>query len=165
MRLVVLGAGGFGRTIKDIAEQMCKYSDIVMLDDDGEVEPLCDFKKYIDDRTFFYPALGNNQLRYSWMQKLKEANAEVVSIIHESAYISPTAKIGKGVAILPKAIINTNVILSDANIINIGAIIDHDNFLGKGVHIAPGAIVKGDNVIPDFTKIESGTVIENNITV
>ncbi len=101
-------------------------------------------------------------MRYSWIQKLKEANAEVVSIIHESAYISPTSKIGKGVAILPKAIINTNVILSDANIINIGAIIDHDNFLGKGVHIAPGAIVKGDNVIPDFTKIESGTVIENS---
>ncbi len=53
MRLVILGAGGFGRTIKDIAEQMCKYSDIVMLDDNGEVEPLCDFKKYIDDQTFF----------------------------------------------------------------------------------------------------------------
>lgn len=163
MKLVILGAGGYGHTIKDIAEQSGKYSKIIILDDsmgEGISGALNDYSEYIGDDSEFYPAFGNNEFRCSWLHKLEEAGAKVATVIHESAYISPTVSIGKGVAVLPRAIVNTGVKVGDACIVNIGAIVDHDTVLEQGVHVAPGAIVKGSNVIPFFTKVESGAVIE-----
>lgn len=168
MKLIILGAGGYGRTIKDIAEQSGKYSEIIILDDsmgEGVSGALDDFTEYIGDDSGFYPAFGNNEFRCSWLNRLEEAGAKVATIIHESAYISPTVSIGKGVAILPRAIVNTGVTVGDACIVNIGAIVDHDTALETGVHVAPGAIVKGGNNIPSFTKVESGTVVETSVSV
>ncbi len=164
MRLIILGAGGFGHTIKDICEQSGIYTDIILLDDDlsakdtsGKLETFTD---YIDDNTEFYPAIGDNQKRYYWILKLDEAGAKITTIKHASAYISPTATIGKGSAILPNSTVGTNVAMGYGCIVNLGSIIDHDTFLGNAVHVAPGAVVKGENLISAFTKVDSGTVIE-----
>ena len=164
MRLVILGAGGYGRTIMDVASQSGKYSEIFFLDDKAErkdvIGRLRDFTKFEGDDTEFYPAIGNNSVRCEWIERLSDAGARVASIVHTSAYVSPTVKIGIGVAVLPGAIVGTNSVIGDGTIINCGAIVDHDVVLGKGVHVAPGAIVKGENVIEDMSKVESGTVIE-----
>jgi UDP-N-acetylbacillosamine N-acetyltransferase len=63
VRLVILGAGGYGRTIMDIASQSGKYREIFFLDDKAErkdvIVRLCDFTKFKGDDTEFYPAIGN----------------------------------------------------------------------------------------------------------
>lgn len=164
MDLIILGAGGYGKTIADVASQLSIYERIMFLDDNSTennvIGKLCDYKKYISSDIEFYPALGNNELRYKWFIELADNNANIATIIHPTSYISPSAVIGKGCAILPHAIINTNSVLCYACIVNIGAIVDHDNVLGVGVHVAPGAIIKGENVLPAFEKIESGSVIQ-----
>ncbi len=35
MKLIILGAGGYGRTVADIARQSKRYSDILFLDDNS----------------------------------------------------------------------------------------------------------------------------------
>lgn len=164
MRLVILGMGGYGRTIADVASQTGKYDEILFLDDnshDARVRGRCsEFVDYMDGNTEFYPAIGDNNKRYQWILELDSENASIATIIHPSAYVSPLAVIGKGTAILPMAVVNTNVIICYGAIINIGAVVDHDCLLGVGVHIAPGAVVKGENAVSAFEKIESGTVIE-----
>lgn len=164
MRLVILGIGGYGRTIADVASQTGKYDEIIFLDDnscDAQVKGKCsEFVDYIDENTEFYPAIGNNRKRYQWILELDHENAAIATIIHPSSYVSPQAIIGKGTAILPMAVVNTKVTICYGAIINVGAIVDHDCLLGVGVHISPGAVVKGENVINAFEKIESGSVIE-----
>jgi UDP-N-acetylbacillosamine N-acetyltransferase len=161
-RLIILGAGGYGRTIEDLVEQIKTYDEILFLDDNSgfAVGTVAELESFIDTNTVFYPAIGNNELRCELIRRIQNSNGKVVSIIHPSAYVSPTAKIGIGVAILPHASVGTNVTIADGCIVNMNAIIDHDTVLEEGVHIAPGAIVKGENRITKYTKIESGTVVE-----
>ncbi len=164
MKLIILGAGGYGRTIADVAEQSGKYEKVLFLDDNAKGDDILgkisEFKTYIDGDTEFYPAIGNNQKRIEWIHSLEAEDVLVATIIHPSAYISPKAIIGKGVGILPGAIINTDVVVGCGCIINIGTIVDHGTVLEEGVHLAPGAIVKGENKIEAFSKVESGEVIE-----
>ena len=159
MRLVILGAGGYGRTVADVAEQL-GYEGIIVLDDALEGKGLATFANYISDDTEFIPAFGNNEFRMKWIDSILDAGGRLATIIHPSAYVSPKAHIGMGIVILPGSVINTNTKIGNGCIINIGALIDHSNIIGEGCHICCGAIIKAENVIPPKTKIEAGTVIE-----
>lgn len=157
-RLVILGSGGYGRTVADVAHQV-NYSTIV-LDDADMVHPLSTFSSYINSSTSFIPAFGNNAFRMEWINKIEESGGKVATLIHSTAYVSPTATINPGTVILPHAIINTDVVVGKGCIINLGAIVDHGCILEEGVHISPGAIVKGENRIEKCSKIEAGEVVE-----
>ena len=159
MRLVILGAGGYGRTVADVAEQL-GYEDIIVLDDALEGKGLSTFVQFIDDATVFIPAFGNDEFRMKWIDLITDEGGRLATLIHPSAYVSPKAQIGQGTVILPGAVINTETQIGNGCIINIGALIDHGNMIGEGCHICCGAIVKAENVIPPKTKIEAGTVIE-----
>lgn len=156
--LVILGQGGYARTLQDLAEQL-GYDIIAMLDDKDLAHPLASFTCYISLDTYFIPAFGNNEFRLSWVKKLQASGAKLATLIHPTAYVSPKAKIGEGVVVLPHAIINTDVEIHRGSIINIGAIVDHGTILEEAVHLAPGAIVKGENRVSTLSKIDSGEVV------
>lgn len=164
-RLIILGAGGYGRTIGDIAFQLGKYDEIKYLDDNAKADDIIDtcvnFVLYIDDKTEFYPAIGNNIRRIELLNSLMSVGCNIATIIHPTAYVSPTAKIMPGCTMLPKAVVNTSCTLKMGCIVNCGAIVDHGCVLEEGVHVCLGAIVKAENQIPRATKIEAGEIIEN----
>lgn len=161
-RLVVLGAGGYGRTVKDVASQTGKYQEILFLDDNSDyaVGKCNDYLEYADEDTEFYPAFGNNEFRLNWINKFEENNLKVAIIVHPTAYVSPTAKIYKGVVVLPKAVVNTDCVVKKGCIINCGSIVDHGCVIEEGCHICLGAIVKGENHLPKCMKVEAGEVIQ-----
>lgn len=165
MRLVILGAGGYGRTVADIAAQSGRFEEIRFLDDHGGAPDVmgtcCDFARMIDDETAFYPAFGNNETRMNWLHRLMEAGCNLAAIIHPMAYVSPTARVMPGTVILPHAIVNTGCEIKAGCIVNCGAIIDHGCALEEGVHVCLGAIVKAENRIPRCMKIEAGEVVQN----
>ena len=140
-RLVILGAGGYGRTVTDVAHQL-GYTTIV-LDDANPAHPLSSFQSYINQSTYFIPAFGNNAFRMEWVNRIEENGGQLATLIHPTAYVSPTATINPGTVILPHAVVNTDVVVGKGCIINLGAIVDHGCMLEEGVHICLGAIVKG----------------------
>lgn len=165
MRLMILGAGGYGRTVADVARQLGCYEQVLFLDDAAEdaVGPCGAYENYADEGTCFYPAFGNNTLRVQWLRKLTAGGCRVPTIIHPRAYVSPTAEVCDGAVILPGAVVNTNTRVGFGCIVNCGAIVDHDCVLEQGVHICLGAIVKAENRIPAFEKVEAGFVIQNRM--
>ena len=165
-KLMILGAGGYGKTIADVARQLGCYQKIAFLDDSkagtlGVLGTCEDFLQFADESTEMYPAFGNNAVRMAWMERFEEAGIRVPTIVHPSAYVSPLATLYAGVAVLPMAVVNTGVTVKNGCIINIGALVDHDSVIEAGCHLAPGAIVKAENRIPAGSKIDSGEVIEN----
>lgn len=164
MRLVILGAGGYGRTVCDLARQTGKYEEIIFLDDHNRnAAGVCDtYTDYINADTELYPAFGNNEIRMDWIAKLKASGAKICSIIHPSAYTAPSAVIGSGTMVLPNASIGTNARIGEGCIINMNAVVDHDCLLEDGVHICLGAIVKSGIIIKYMTKVEAGQVITKN---
>ena len=159
MRLVILGSGGYGHTVADVAEQL-GYGIITVLDDADPSHPLSSFIDFIGEGVEFIPAFGNNEFRLEWINKLQTAGAVLATLIHPTAYVSPRASITPGTVILPHAIINTDVVINRGCIINLGAILDHGCIIEEGVHICLGAIVKGENHLPRCIKIEAGEVVE-----
>lgn len=109
-RLIILGSGGYGRTVKDVAEQL-GYTTIV-LDDVDSAHPLSTFSSYIGENTTFIPAFGNNFFRMEWINRIEESDGKLATLIHPTAYASPTATINPGSVILPHAIINTDVVIN-----------------------------------------------------
>ena len=164
-RLILLGAGGFGRTVADAAAQTGVYESIHFLDDNAQgpaiLGPCNTFANFADENTEFYPAFGNNEGRLNWIERLQAAGCHVASVIHPKAYVSPTARLGAGTVILPMATVNTCCRLEAGCIINCGAVVDHDCVLEAGVHICLGAIVKAENRIGRCMKIEAGQIIMN----
>lgn len=163
MRLIILGMGGYGRTVADVADQTGRYEEIVFLDDQAEQAfDVCDaYRKYVEEDTEMYPAFGNNEARLLWEEKLREQQIPLAKIIHPLAYVSPKATIAEGCVVMPYAIVNTDCEVQKGCIINCGALVDHGCVLEEGVHVAPGAIIKGENRIPACMKIDSGEVVQN----
>ena len=165
MKLIILGVGGYGRTVADMARQSGKYTEVCFLDDNATDEHVLgkcsSYINYIASDTELYPAFGNNEGRLQWIERLEAAGANIPTLIHNTAYVSPEAIVERGTVVLPKAIINTSVVVNRGCIINCGAIIDHGCVIEEGVHICLGAIVKAENRIPKCMKVEAGVVIEN----
>lgn len=157
-RLVILGSGGYGRTVADVAEQL--GFTCTVLDDSISDHPLSSFIDFVGDGAEFISAFGNNEFRLSWCEKITTAGGKLTTLIHPTAYVSPRASIAHGTVILPHAVINTGVVINRGCIINIGALIDHDCVIEEGVHMCLGAIIKGENRIPRCIKIEAGEVVE-----
>ena len=164
-KLLILGAGGYGRTVAELAAQLNRYSKIAFLDDGRTGEHILgtcgEFGVFADENTEIYPAFGNNETRRQWLETLSTAGITVPVLVHPASYVSPSASLGMGTAVLPMAVVNTGVVIEDGCIINIGALVDHDCVLEDCVHLAPGAIVKAENRIPAYQKIEAGVVIQN----
>lgn len=165
MKLIILGAGGYGRTVADIARQSGRYASVGFLDDNSKSKDVigkcADYVSHISPDTEIYPAFGNNEARLRWIEELESAGAAVPTLVHATAYISPAAIVERGTVVLPKAMINTDTKVKQGCIINCGAIIDHGCVIEEGAHICLGAIVKAENQIPRCMKVDAGAVIEN----
>lgn len=163
-RIIILGAGGFAKTLADILQQNNAYTEIKFLDDTKTGENILgkcnEYINFKNESTDMFPAFGNNEIRKKWFEKLQQEKINIPSIIHSSAYISPTVKMETGVAVLPKSVINTNTVVRQGSIINCGAVIDHDCIVENFVHVCIGAMVKAENKIPECIKIEAGEIVE-----
>ena len=164
-KLLILGAGGYGKTVADLASQLGCYDKIAFLDDgrsgEGILGKCGEFVTFSDGDTEMYPAFGNSSIRMHWLKSLRDAGVTVPALVHPRAYVSPTARLGIGTVVLPMAVVNTGVQVGSGCIVNIGALIDHDSVLEDGVHLAPGAIVIAENRIPEKMKVDSTQVIDN----
>lgn len=182
MRLVIIGAGGHGQAVYEIAIALKKYltidgnTNVIFLDDRYSdvknekqmygtvaymISGICsDYKKYIDKDTEFYPAFGDNRRRLEWEDEICRAGGQLATIVHPSAYVANSVIIEPGTVIFPNAIVNTGCAIGKACIINMGAIVDHGCVLNDACHINSGAIVMAENHIPKYVKVDSGEVIE-----
>lgn len=165
--LIILGAGGFGTTIADVVTETNLYDEILFLDDNSLKNEVCgkcnEYIFYDCENYDVYPAFGNNELRLLWISKLTKEGYKIPNIIHPTAYISKTVKLGYGNVILPMAVVNTDCVIGNGCIINCGAILDHECTISDGVHICLGAIVKANNNISECTKIEAGKIVMNGV--
>lgn len=155
--LVLIGAGGFARTLSDIVRQTNQFDEIIYLDDTPKegISGCClQYIEYLSDNTEFYPAISDNRVRQSWIDLLHEKNATIATIVHPSAYISPTVRVADGVAVLPGAIVNTGCSLASGVLVNCGAVIDHDCVVESCAHIKPKAVARAMSTITALNIVE-----------
>lgn len=159
-RLLIIGAGGHGKVVAEIAEDL-GYEEIAFLDDKNSkaIGKTFEFEKFKDKYNEAFVGIGNNKLRSKLIQGLQKCGYTVPALIHPSAFVSQSAIIGAGTVVEPKAIVNANSYIAEGVIISIGAIIDHNAEVGKYAHINSGAIVKAGGKVGHFKKLESGEIV------
>lgn len=160
-KLLILGAGGHGQVVGEVALAMNCFEKIDFLDDNNPqaVGKINDFENFTSAYEFAFVGIGNNKFRLELLEKLKKCGYKIPVLIHPSAYISPSAVILSGTIVEPMAIVNTNARVDEGCIISVGAIVDHDAQIDKCAHINAGAICKGGSKISLCRKLEGGEVV------
>jgi UDP-perosamine 4-acetyltransferase len=89
----------------------------------------------------------------------------VVSAVHPSASVSPSAQIGSGATILAGTVVNTNAELGDNVIVNSNAVVEHDCRIGSHVHVASGAVVASGVRIGDGVHVGAGATVIQGVEI
>lgn len=171
-KLIIIGAGGHGRVVADIAKKAGLYDSISFLDDGGNEESLSlpilggtdSIEKYIPEADFFV-AIGNAKIRRTFLERLTKAGASLPSLVHPAATIGSSVKIGEGTAIMAGAVVNPLVKIGRGVIINTAATVDHDSVIGDFSHVSVGAHLAGTVTLGDECFIGAGAVVINDISI
>lgn len=161
LNLLILGAGSHGRNIKEIAESLRIFKKISFLDDKVTGEDILGkCKDALDFRGEYgcaFVAIGDNEMRKKYARFLKERKFILPNIISPAATVSPKAKLGEGIAILPQSTVCESEI-GDFCILASNSLVNIDARLGDFTHIDCGGIVLKDARVPAETMIESGEI-------
>ncbi len=168
-RLVIVGAGGHGKVICDIALKN-GYSDVSFIDDSttggcmgfpiiGKSDKI---QTLNDGKTDFIIAIGNNKVRKNIAERY---DVNWTTLIHPSAQIATNAHIGRGSVVMAGAVINADAVIGNHCIINTRAVAEHDNIIKDYVHISPGVSLGGTACVGEQTHVGIGATVINNITI
>lgn len=109
--------------------------------------------------------IGVSVFRKSIFERFEAKGYTFANVIHPTAIVSSSVKIGKGVQIMAGAIIQTNGFIADNTIINTGVIVDHDSVIGCHVHVAPGSTLSGGVTIGNGCHIGTRASVIQGITI
>lgn len=177
MKTVIVGAGGAARIVYEICSfdhnlEVVAFVDNIYHGNDERImgTPVIGnhsvLPKLIKDGIkWAIVAVGDNRIRATYFGELKSMGLEMVSVVHPTAYIASSVKLGNGVTIAMGALISTGTKIGDNVIINTGATIDHENEIGDHVHIGPGCCIAGRVTIKEGTFMGIGSVVKENITI
>lgn len=179
-KLLILGCGGHGKVIADVAEKCNQFEEISFLDKkflSSNFSKDINSKKVIGDiskknlekfSTQFnhaFVGIGDNVFRNKWLKIINKIGFIVPTIIDPSAEVSKYAFLEKGSFINTNVVIQCNVKIKSGCILNTASTIDHDSNIEEGVHISPGVNIGGNVNIGKSTWIGIGSKIINNINI
>lgn len=162
--LLILGAGGLGRAVAEIAKMSGNFARYAFLDDrlgsDFALDALEHLNKYTADFSHCIAAFGNNSLREFYTTKIKRLGFQLPIIIHPSALISPSVQIAPGCIIRENVAVSHEVIVEESCLLNMGCLIDHNCHIGAFSNIPMGAVVCNAAQIPPQSNFKPQEVIE-----
>lgn len=178
--LLVWGSGGHGRVVADLV-RVCGYRLAGYVDADparvGQavetggrvVVSEADFLAAVQGARAWGGAagvalgIGDGAARAAALRSIPGLAAP--ALVHPSAVVSPSARLGRGTVVLPLAVVHVAAVLGDAVIVNSGAIVEHDCVLDEGVHVSPGASLAGAVRVGAGSWIGAGAVVIQGVKV
>jgi UDP-N-acetylbacillosamine N-acetyltransferase len=160
--IYIYGASGHGLVVADIA--MANGYEVVFIDDGKNSYPSFEDVKQNTNIPIVF-GIGDNKIRKKLFQKVVENNFEVLTLVHPSAIVSPSASIGIGTVVMPNVVINAKANIADGVILNTGCIIEHECSIEDFVHISPSASLAGNVKVGELTHIGIGSSVIQNIAI
>jgi acetyltransferase EpsM len=87
------------------------------------------------------------------------------TIVHDRAWVSPSASLGAGSVVLAGAVVNAGAVIGQHAIVNTRAVVEHDVVLGDHVHVGPGAVIGGAARIGAGALIALGALVRDHVEV
>lgn len=175
--LIIIGAGGMGRTLYSNALESVGYGEKYVvkgfIDDNLQaldgfsnyplvIGTIKDYKPQADD--VFVSSIGGES-RKQCMEEIIRRGGEFLELIHQTARIYTNAKLGKGNFIGAYTVIGNDAVVGDYNIIQSYTVIGHDAKIGSWNRIDTHVTCVGGIVIEDEVNIHTSAVISHNVRV
>lgn len=174
-KIVIVGASGHAKVIIDILKSQGSYDIVGCTNIIGTGERIEGIPIIGNDSVLpllleqgvkhAFIAIGNNKIRMAMFDELVQIGFGIVNAISPFAYVSQSARLGSGIAIMPGVVINADSKIEDNVIINTGATIDHDNTIASHSHIAPGCNLAGNVTVEKGAFVGTGAKIIPNVRI
>lgn len=173
-QMILIGDSGHAKVIEDCIHSLSGYEIIAKLDDryveTNIVEsitkgPISIIKDLLSEDSRIIISIGANKVRENLVDRLNLSLEYFTPIIHSTAIVSESAKIGRGTVIMPGVVVNAGAIIGDHCIINTNSIVEHDCVVGDFAHISPGAVLTGGVTVGEGTQIGAGATVIPGIEI
>lgn len=176
--LIIVGAGGMGRSVYCIATGSLGYGsefDIKGFIDD-DINSMEGFENYppmlssidgyhICKDDVFVCSIGNTKTKKTICEKLKAKGAKFQTIIHKTAIVRQNAKIGDGCIIADFASVGADCTIGENTLIQTFSIAAHDCIIGNYVRIDTHATCVGGVIVEDTATIHTTAVVSHKVVV
>lgn len=175
--LIIIGAGGMGRTIYSNALESIGYGEKFVVKGfiDDNLNALDGFPNYppligtIKDYTpqpddVFVSSIGGSSRR-ACMEEIIHRGGEFMELIHQTARIYTNAKLGKGNFIGAYTVIGNDAEIGDYNMIQSYTVIGHDAKIGSWNRIDTHVTCVGGIIVEDDVNIHTSAVISHKVRV
>ena len=165
-KLLLVGAGGFGRVVSELARQTYECA---FIDDGVETgTEICgisvightaDLQELFAEYKNLIIVIGNNAVRERIYDTAKQIGYNFPNLISPSAYVSPYAKLGWGCVILNYAVVQNGSAVGIGVLINPGVEIHHDCV------VEDYALIYTNSVVRTYAKVGRCVRIGSNVTI
>ncbi len=178
--LVLIGAGGHAKVVLSLARALGR-----------EVLGVCDPALARDGVTRWreLPVLGDDETLAAWSsdqvelangigqlpqgtpvrlrvhERFTQQGFRFPVLVHPAAYVDPSATLAAGAQVMAGAVLQADVTVDEATIVNTGARVDHDCHLGPHAHIAPGAVLCGSVTVDTGAFVGAGATVIQGIRI
>ena len=175
--LVIIGAGGMGRTIYDMARENAGFNKEFTIKGfiDDNLDALEGFKNYppVIGTIASYEVLPNEvfvcsiggESRRRCMESIISRGGEFITLIHPTSRIGTNVVIGKGCYVGAYTIIAADAFVDDYNFIQSHTIIGHDVQIGKWNRVDSNVFVVGGVEIGEGCMIHTRAMLNHNVHI
>lgn len=178
MKIAIMGAGGFGREVKmlidQINEKRQEYEFIGYFDDAFEKKMIIngfpilgsvDDINFIDHDVAIVIAVGDPKTKKNILNKIMKKVA-YPTLIHPNVFIGKdSVKIGQGCIICCSNVITVNVNIGDFVILNLMCTVGHDTVIGDFSSFMPSVSISGEVNIKEGVYVGTGAKIINQLEI
>lgn len=175
--LVIIGAGGMGRTIYDMARENTGYNNEFVIKGfiDDNIHSLDGFENYppvvgtigeyhVLENDIFVCSIGGESRR-KCMESIINRGGEFMTMIHPSSRIGTNVHIGKGCYVGAYTIIAADAYIDDYNFIQSHVIVGHDVVIGKWNRVDSFTFIVGGDKIGENCMIHTRAMLSHNVSV
>jgi len=177
-RTILVGGGGFGREVLSWAQDAHTVGSLGKVDyfiDDNPLATLsseydCEYLGAIKDLSIrpddkFLLGIASPNVKRKIYENLSDHLDKFLSLIHPSAVVARTAKIGRGVIVCPFALVSADTKIHDFVTINTMSSIGHDSVIGSFSTLSGHVDITGQVTVGDEVFFGTGAKVVPRIKI
>lgn len=170
--MVIAGARGHALEILDILLETLPKEEIVFFDPVNaivEMEVISryqvlktaeELRKKFEQDPHFILGMGDSFIREKTAEDCIRLGGKLQSAVSKEAYISKIGvRLGDGLNVMHRAVIQPAVSIGEGTLINAGAFIHHETVIGKYCQVCPGVFLTGAASVGNYSMIGTGAVL------
>lgn len=171
MILAIYGAGGMGREVLEFARSICRWREILFVDDVTDLAHVRNARVLrfpevaeLQDTVEFTIANGEPAARKALYEKVKAAGYQIATLISQYVVIAPGVQIGEG-AILYDGVLSVDTVVGINAVMCAHTVLGHDAHLGAHSYMSHNCFVGGGTHIGECVYMGPGSMARERITV